>query len=352
VSLTRCLRARPRCSICGTSFRFARATLLCLALLFLGGCALRPRPPADGVGAADALALAVARDTSAQQALVGDYLHLVHDHRYADAWELLSPERQKRESLDQLVASWRSRGEVSFAYPPALVTWPGAYDEVRAMVVLMRENDGSRTQMIFTLVPVQGNWRITGERAVLPSTGPEPPPPRTIDQLIRHGIDTTWGSLWVPTARILEQEPFQDGQIVLYRVLVPSNDDQGSIYREVLLAFVRPYQGGWGFFGGGYIGTVISIDARYAVQCAWTWISMRDGVAGFYCLVQDPRIATVELVRKDGGVMRQLVNGRPAIAFPYLWDEGHKRWPDQHPRAIHLYDSRGRPLDLPMFPPP
>lgn len=330
-----------------SSKRLAVVLLLGLSTLVLVACSLRPLAIVDGVGTADALALAVAKDTATQQALVSNYLHLIHDHRYAEAWALLSPERQKREPLDRFVDDWRTRGEVSFAYPTALVTWPAAYDDVRAMVVLMHENSGGRETLDVKLVPVQGQWRIDDERVWGPSARSAPLAPPTVEGLIRDAVLFRWGSLWVPTMRILESEPFRDGRIVIYRALVPSNHDQDVIYREVVLEYARSYDGGWGFFGGGYIGTVIGIDPRDAVQCAWTWISLADGVAGFYCLVQDPRVATVELVRTDGGVMRQDVNGRQAIVFPYSWDASHQRWPDQQPRAIRIFDSRGQSLDLP-----
>jgi hypothetical protein len=104
--------------------------------------------------------------------------------------------------------------------------------------------------------------------------------------------------------------------------------------------------------GGGAIGTVAALDEGWAVSCAWTWLRFVAGeptVAAFYCAVEDPRVALVELERLDGDVQRAEVAGRQAVVFPYAWDMA-ARWPAQQPRAIRLYDRTGAALGLPTSP--
>src|SRR5262249_10939066 len=108
----------------------------------------------------------------------------------------------------------------------------------------------------------------------------------------------------------------------------------------------------WRLIGGGAIGTVAPLDEGWAVACAWTWLRyLRDPptVAAFYCAVEDPRSAVVELERVDGAVQRGAVAGRRAVVFPYDWDMAGP-WPAQQPRAIRLYDAAGAPLVLPTSP--
>ena len=99
--------------------------------------------------------------------------------------------------------------------------------------------------------------------------------------------------------------------------------------------------------GGGSIGTIIEMG-RYAVACAWTWLRFIAGpptVAAFYCTVEDPRVAAIELERADGAVQRVDVVGKRAVVFPYAWDMPSK-WPAQQPHAIRLFDTTGAPLAL------
>ena len=103
--------------------------------------------------------------------------------------------------------------------------------------------------------------------------------------------------------------------------------------------------------GGGAIGTMVEMD-RYAVGCAWTWLRFIAGeptVAAFYCTVEDPHVAAIELERVDGAVQRREVVGQRAAVFPYAWDMGTK-WPAQQPRAIRLFDTAGAPLALATSP--
>jgi hypothetical protein len=51
-------------------------------------------------------------DTGAQQAVVRQYLDLVAAERYAEAWQLLTPERQGRETPEAFTADWRAWGRV------------------------------------------------------------------------------------------------------------------------------------------------------------------------------------------------------------------------------------------------
>ena len=94
---------------------------------------------------------------------------------------------------------------------------------------------------------------------------------------------------------------------------------------------------------------------RWPVDCAWTWIHLAGGeprnlprTAAFYCTVEDPRVAAVEIQRLDGGVQWARVSGRQAVVFPYVWDSQTKLWPAQHPASIRLFDAAGQPLDLPV----
>ena len=72
-------------------------------------------------------------DTSAQQAVVHQYLDLVAAERYADAWQLLTPERQRRETPEAFAADWRAWGRVVPEDSSPFI-WPAAEDQVRAEV--------------------------------------------------------------------------------------------------------------------------------------------------------------------------------------------------------------------------
>src|SRR5919204_5099999 len=95
--------------------------------------------------------------------------------------------------------------------------------------------------------------------------------------------------------------------------------------------------------GGGAIGTMAPMD-RYAASCAWTWLRFVDAQSGepntaaFYCTVEDPRVATLELERVEGGIPRTSVSGRRAAVFPYARDR-ERPWPAQQPKAIRLFDA-------------
>ena len=92
------------------------------------------------------------------------------------------------------------------------------------------------------------------------------------------------------------------------------------------------------------------MDANESVSCAWEWLRLTaPTIAGFYCVVQDRRIAAIELTRVDGTVQRVELNGRRVAVFPYPWDFG-ARWPAQQPQALRLHDGNGALLDLPTSP--
>ena len=174
----------------------------------------------------------------------------------------------------------------------------------------------------------------------------------TPTDLARTYVVANYGSLWLATLEVLQQEAFEDGQVVVFRVLNPLLEPKTAGPRPTaILLFARPQDGGWRMAGGGGIGTMVEMD-RSAVGCAWTWLRFIAGeptVAAFYCTVEDPHVAAIELERVDGAVQRREVVGQRAAVFPYAWDMGTK-WPAQQPRAIRLFDTAGAPLALATSP--
>jgi hypothetical protein len=296
-------------------------------------------------------------DTEAQQALVRRYIDLVAAGQYADAWQLLTPERQGREPTAQFAAAWRSWGQVQLEPGGGPFIWPAAVDEVRANVWLQPPSaSGGVERVIFELAHVGGAWWIAEERGrghrerILFE-----PPGGSPAESARRYVARNVGPMWLATMDLLHQEPFEAGQVVVFRMLDPLVDRAAAAGPKpvAVLVFARPVLSGWEMAGGGAIGTIAEME-RYAVACGWTWLRFvadEPAAVAFYCTVEDARVAAVELVRVDGAVQRADAAGRRAIVFPHasaLRPGGP--WPAQQPREIRLFDSDGRPLDLPVSP--
>lgn len=168
--------------------------------------------------------------------------------------------------------------------------------------------------------------------------------------LARRQVVFIYGGLnGLRTMEILDQQPFEDGQLVTFRVL--NTHMKPSPRPTAIIVFAHPLSPfGWEAIGGGSIGTVAAMDTNEAVSCAWEWLRpTAPTIAGFYCVVQDRRVATIELIRVDGGVQHVQLSGRRVAVFPYPWDFG-ARWPAQQPQALRLYDENGGLLNLPTSP--
>jgi hypothetical protein len=303
-------------------------------------------------------------DTSAQRAVVHRYLVLLSEERYADAWELLTPERQWEQSVEEFTAAWKERGRVvvnDYADPlPALVVWPAARDEMRAHLKLQRAQDITVLPGSFMLRQFGADWRIASEhvRESLPVDAPPPKqsPARSPLEAARRAVERSYGPIWLPSVSILYDQPYADGRVVIVRALLPFlSPEEETPQLAAILHFLRPENSGWRFDGGGAIGTIV-VMGRLAVPCAWTWLRFptssapdATATAAFYCTIEDPRVASIELGRVDGAVQRKDVAGQQAVVFPYPWPWGG-HWPEQHPRAIRLFDAAGRPLDLTTTP--
>jgi len=162
-----------------------------------------------------------------------------------------------------------------------------------------------------------------------------------------------YGLRSLPTVAVLDEEPLGDDQAIVFRVRNTGLPLAAAGPRPTAVALgVRTNGLTWEMIGGGAIGTVATLDEGWAVSCAWTWLRFavdEPPLAAFYCAVDDPRVASVELERIDGAVQRADTAGRRAVVFPYAWDMA-ARWPAQQPRAIRLYDAAGAPLALPTSP--
>jgi hypothetical protein len=327
------------------------------SLLLVLGCSRLPLgrlpaslPPPGG-------ATSVLPETGPQQVLVRAYLDLLAQERYPEGWTLLAPARQQYQGMAAFETAWRARGQVIATPDLGPYIWPAAEDEVRADVWLHQEKQSGLTRMHFTLQRIDGGWRIADEdlerdliqgqavRSQAPLTSPE--------QVVWSYVTWSYGPMYLATVDILEQEPFDDGQIVIFRSLSPmlERGTGGPAKPIAILLYTQRYRSGWGKAGGGTIGTVAEMERR-AVTCAWTWLHYwpnEPTVAAFYCVVEDPRVAAIALTRVDGAVMRAEVAGRRAVVFPYAWDVSGG-WPAQQAREIHLFDASGDPLNLPVFP--
>lgn len=353
-------------------------TILVLALVALvfGASGLaRPRPVPATTRAAPVLTASGLPDTSAQEAVVGQYLDLLVAERYAEAWRLLSPAQQWQRPADRFAATWRERGRILTRHPdtgqPVLFIWPSAIDEVRAEFRLQpaangRDRGSPWERVLFRLVRVDAAWRIAGEYPRLTPSGQRTivrfEPWATPESVVRNVVRRDAGALYLPTVDLLYEAPHTSGPIagrlVVFRALYPAlvgdvaprERDAGSLPVAILL-FIRPAPGGWTFVGGGGVGDIILLD-RYPVACALTWLRLPGGPAhdpAYYCTVEDPRVAVVEIVREDGNVQRADV-GRRTVVFPFAGNSA-QGWPPRQPRAIRLFDPTGRPLDLPTSAP-
>jgi hypothetical protein len=292
-------------------------------------------------------------DTRAQVALVRQYVDLLAAERYADAWQLLSPGRQLREPPDAFAAEWRARDRVGPQHEGFPFFWPASMTEVRADVWL-QDSTGSvgLQRIVFDLVQADGVWRIADEhgpghheRTEAPTIAPTP-----VD-LARAYVVGNYGPMWLRTLEVLAQEPFEDGQVVVFGALNPLLEPKTKPTPAAILLFAHPRDGRWTMAGGGAIGTMAEMG-RYAVSCAWTWlrfVAHAPTTAAFYCTVEDPRIGKLELETVEGAFFQSHVAGKRAVLFPYPWNM-QERWPAQQPRALRLYDSDGRMLSLPTSP--
>ncbi|MGH2458879.1 MAG: hypothetical protein ACRDIY_08425 [Chloroflexota bacterium] len=325
-----------------------RAGLLFLGLFFLTGCGLQQLRGVDPSAVPTALA-----STGAQQVAVRQYIQDVATGQYAAAWKMLTPERQRRQSVDRFADLWRGRGQVLWGTGD-LFLWPAAIDEVRARFWVQHANGGGIETFAFHLDPVAGEWRIADEQEfrLQADTNPRALTASPSD-FARALVRNVYGPIYLPTFRMLDDEPYEGGRIVVFRFLDPliGPKEEGP-HPTAMLLYLRPENGGWGMYGGGAIGTLAE-PVLGAVVCAWTWIHLAGWeprnlprTAAFYCTVGDPRVAAVEIKRVDGGVQRARVNGRQAVVFPYVWDSPTKLWPAQLPTSIRLFDTNGQPLDL------
>src|SRR5207302_8473459 len=91
------------------------------------------------------------------------------------------------------------------------------------------------------------------------------------EEAVQRYVVGNYGPLWLPTVTILHQEPFVDGQVLVFRVLNPLLDGRAEPTPTAILIFLWPHDDGYQMAGGGAIGTIAEMD-RYALACAWTWL--------------------------------------------------------------------------------
>ncbi len=298
-------------------------------------------------------------DTSAQQAIVRRYLDLLAAGRYADAWRLLTPARRSEQPLEQFTTAWESRGRVVITkgrgpYAKTFL-WPAAVDQVRARFWVRKPQSGGGQTWSFIVAQSGGAWRISGEQFLGPLAVDLPPASSPVEA-IERAVRMNYGSIWLPSITILFNEPFDDGRVIIFRVLNPLLEPKEEGPRPTaIMYYLRPDRDGWAFAGGGSIGTIVATGV-YPVACAWTWLRFpvsddpdAPATAAFYCTVEDSRVATIELERVDGAVQRANVLDKQAVFFPYA-ASFRTPWPSQHPAAIRLFDAADRPLDLPTTP--
>ncbi len=298
-------------------------------------------------------------DTNAQQAVVRQYLDLLAASRYSDAWQLLSPSRQSDQSLDQFTATWPARGRVVITderspYAKTFL-WPAAIDQVRASFMVRESHSGGEQTWSFTVAQSGGAWRLTEEQS-LGSFDAEEPPASSPVKAVERAVRMSYGPIWLPSITILYNEPYDEGRVIIFRVLNPLLEPKEKGPRPTaIMYYLRPDQGGWTIASGGSIETVVETGV-YPVACAWTWLRFpvshapdAPATAAFYCTVEDPRVAMIKLQRVDGVVQRANVLGKQAVVFPYA-ASFHTPWLAQHPAAIRLFDATGQPLDLPTSP--
>lgn len=297
-------------------------------------------------------------DTSAQQAIVRRYLDLLAAGRYADAWRLLTPSRRSEQSLDQFTATWRSRGRVVITdgrgQLAKTLLWPAAVDQVRGRFWVQEPHSGGEQIWNFTVAQSGGAWRIAEEQFLGPLAVNLPPAGSPVE-VIERGVRKGYGPIYVPSITILYDEPYEDGRVIIFRVLNPLLEPTEGPRPTAILYYLRPDRGGWTIAGGGGIGTIV-VTGITPVSCAWTWLRLPTieqphvpTMAAFYCTIEDSRVATIELERVDGAVQRANTLGKQAVFFPYA-ASFHTPWPSQHPAAIRLFDATGRALDLPTMP--
>jgi len=233
-------------------------------------------------------------DTNAQQAVVRQYLDLVAAERYAAAWQLLTPERQRRETPEAFASDWQAWGRVELAGHQPPFVWPAAENEVRADIWIQHAaTGGGQDRVRFDLERVGTAWRIADEHGRGHHDLAAPMSASTPTDLARSYVADNYGALWLATFEVLDEEPVEDGQAVIFRVLDPLLEPRTAGPRPTaILLFAQPLDGGWRRAGGGSIGTIAEMD-RFAVSCAWTWLRFIAGeptVAAFYCTVEDPRV--------------------------------------------------------------
>jgi hypothetical protein len=238
---------------------------------------LRVASQSSGDQSSSALGAWMLSDTRAQQAVARRYLELLAADRDADAWHPLTPSRQSAQLLDQFTAAWQARGRVFMTHGevPYAKTflWPAAVDMVHASFTLRKPHMFEWQTWSFTVAQHGGSWRI-GEEQFLGQLAVEDPPAGSPIEVVEHAVREGYGPIYAPSITILYDEPYEDGRVIIFRVLNPLLEPKEEGLRpSAILYYLLPDQGDWKFAGGGAIGTIVETGV-VPVTCAWTWLHL------------------------------------------------------------------------------
>lgn len=309
-------------------------------------------------------------DAKKQEDLVRRYLALVGDGRYDEAWGLLSGARQRGESAARLADRWRTRGAVQLDRGGGAIVWLADEREIWARFwVAGGGGAGGVEEWSFALIEEDGAWRIDGEGRRVPG---ELSPAQTPQDLAHAYITALFGPRWTATLVQLSDDPYADGRVLVFRLLDPTTGEEPQPIAMPIVARPAVGRGIWTLAGGGGLGSVAPVG-RYAVSCARTWLSPPGfaaggepgsppavaatptaaldpgsrGVAAFFCTIEDPRVAALEVVRLGGETAQRPATGRGAVVFPF--DELSST-AGPCPQAIRLFTAAGEVLSLPTSP--
>jgi hypothetical protein len=232
---------------------YAITVLTALTVLFGAGCG-----PVRSTSSAQAPMAPELPDTRPQLALVRQYVDLIAAERYTDAWQLISPVRQVLEPPEAFTANWRAWGHVGPEREGFPFLWAADVNQVRADLWLQDSTGSVSLQRVaFDLVQADGAWRVLDEHGRGHHERTETSTIASVPVEVARGyVAVNYGPMWLQTLEVLAQEPFEGGQVVVFRVLSPSLDRKSEATPAAILLYARTQSGGWVMAGGGGIGTV------------------------------------------------------------------------------------------------
>jgi hypothetical protein len=254
---------------------------------------------------------------------------------YEAAYALLTPERRSQETLE----TFSTLGDSMLASFQLLNYWSMDEGTVRTSSWV----DGEKlTLWEFDLQQTSEGWRVAAE-AMIEGTKPVGPTPA---DAAREAMRMTYGEAWMSNFRVLLEEPWQEGQIIMLFMMAPQMtgaraDEWGRAVPFGMTVYAQEGEEGWevstvGAWFGEQVGDAFQGRlGQYDISLG-AFFAPSDEVA-FYGIVERADIARVEMVEENGTRHSADVGEEGAFFLPT--SEEWLMAPE-----IHAYDAAGNEI--------